>query len=76
MRADVDWQPSLFDGGPPALDISYRSLQRIELDEHSWVDYCPGWLAGSDDVITGRHQPTDQAHRDLSVGSSDRDDHT
>ena len=51
MRADVDWQPSLFDGGPPALDISYRSLQRIELDEHSWVDYCPGWLAGSDDVF-------------------------
>ena len=51
MRAEVDWQPSLFDGGPPALDISYRALHRIELDEHSWVDYCPGWLAGSDDVF-------------------------
>jgi alkylated DNA repair dioxygenase AlkB len=51
VRAEVDWQPSLFDGGPPALDISYRSLQRIVLDEHSWVDYCPGWLAGSDDVF-------------------------
>ena len=51
MRADVDWQPSLFDGGPPALDISYRGLRRIELDDESWVDYCPGWLAGSDDVF-------------------------
>jgi alkylated DNA repair dioxygenase AlkB len=51
VRAEVDWQPSLFDGGPPALDVSYRALQRIRLDERSWVDYCPGWLAGSDDVF-------------------------
>jgi len=49
--AAIDWQPSLFDGGPAALDISCRSLQRIQLDEESWVDYCPGWLTGSDDVF-------------------------
>ncbi|MGZ4602989.1 MAG: alpha-ketoglutarate-dependent dioxygenase AlkB, partial [Kineosporiaceae bacterium] len=51
MRAEVEWQPSLFDGGAPALDVSYRGLRRIELDAHSWVDYCPGWLAGSDEVF-------------------------
>jgi alkylated DNA repair dioxygenase AlkB len=51
MRPGVDWQPSLFDGGPPTPDVSYASLKRIELDERSWVDYCPGWLAGSDDVF-------------------------
>jgi alkylated DNA repair dioxygenase AlkB len=47
----VDWQPSLFDGGPPVLDVSYAGLRRIPLDERSWVDLCPGWLAGSDGVF-------------------------
>jgi alkylated DNA repair dioxygenase AlkB len=47
----LDWQPSLFDGGAPKLDVSYRGLDRITLDETSWVDYCPGWLAGSDAVF-------------------------
>src|SRR5438270_2940792 len=51
MRPVVDWQPSLFDGGSPTLDVSYAALRRIELDSHSWVDYCPGWLAGSDQVF-------------------------
>lgn len=51
MRAEVSWQPSLFDGGDPALDVSYAGVHRIVLDERSWVDYCPGWLAGSDVVF-------------------------
>jgi alkylated DNA repair dioxygenase AlkB len=59
VSAEIDWQPSLFDGGPAALDISYRGLTRIELDERSWVDYCPGWLSGSDEVFG---LLADQAH--------------
>jgi alkylated DNA repair dioxygenase AlkB len=51
MGANVSWQPSLFDGGAPTLDVSYDGLRRIVLDERSWVDYCPGWLAGSDAVF-------------------------
>jgi alkylated DNA repair dioxygenase AlkB len=51
VGANLSWQPSLFDGGSPALDISYDGLRRIPLDERSWVDYCPGWLAGSDAVF-------------------------
>ena len=51
MRPEVDWQPSLFDGDPPALDVSYAGLRRLQLDEHSWVDDCPGWLTGSDVVF-------------------------
>jgi len=47
----VSWQPSLFDGGPPTPDVSYDRLRRISLDERCWVDYCPGWLAGSDAVF-------------------------
>jgi alkylated DNA repair dioxygenase AlkB len=51
VEANVSWQPSLFDGGVPALDVSYDGLRRITLDERSWVDYCPGWLSGSDAVF-------------------------
>jgi alkylated DNA repair dioxygenase AlkB len=41
----------LLDGGEPVVDVSYDGLRRIELDERSWVDYCPGWLTGSDTVF-------------------------
>jgi alkylated DNA repair dioxygenase AlkB len=47
----VEWQPSLFDTGPVEPDVSYAGLRRIALDERSWVDYCPGWLAGADGVL-------------------------
>lgn len=51
MAGDLAWQPSLLDGGEPRVDVSYEGLRRIELDTRSWVDYCPGWLAGSDSVF-------------------------
>jgi alkylated DNA repair dioxygenase AlkB len=51
VQATVSWQPSLFDGGPLALDEDYGAMRRIQLDERSWVDYCPGWLSGSDVVF-------------------------
>ncbi len=51
MQAAIDWQPSLFDGGPVALDVGFGAMRRIVLDERSWVDYCPGWLSGSDVVF-------------------------
>lgn len=44
----MTWQPSLFDGGTPAPDPGYAGLRRLRLDARSWVDYCPGWLAGAD----------------------------
>jgi alkylated DNA repair dioxygenase AlkB len=47
----VSWQPSLFDGGEPSVDVSYDGLRRVQLDATSWVDYCPGWLSGSDAVF-------------------------
>jgi alkylated DNA repair dioxygenase AlkB len=51
VAPDLAWQPSLLDGGEPTIDVSYDGLRRIVLDEKSWVDYCPGWLAGSDSVF-------------------------
>ena len=51
MRPELAWQASLFDDGPAAVDTSFAQLRRIDLDDRSWVDYCPGWLAGSDEVF-------------------------
>ena len=51
MRPDLAWQASLFDDGPVGVDTSFAHLRRIGLDDRSWVDYCPEWLAGSDEVF-------------------------
>lgn len=51
VRPQLAWQSSLLDSGPVELDLSSASLRRIRLDERSWVDYCPGWLGGSDQLF-------------------------
>jgi alkylated DNA repair dioxygenase AlkB len=47
----LSFQPSLFDRTPPSLDPAFAGLERIALDETSWVDWAPGWLRGSDVVF-------------------------
>ena len=47
----VAWQPSLWADQTTVVDPSFRGLARIELDEVSWVDHCPGWLSGSDQAF-------------------------
>lgn len=56
MRAEVVWQPALLDAvatvvvaGPIQVDPS--RVRRIMLDDRSWVDHCPGWLVGADEVF-------------------------
>lgn len=42
-------QDSLFDSpGEPSLDLSFASVERIQLDPESWIDYAPEWVRGSD----------------------------
>lgn len=43
-------QPGLFDLGS-AFSVDFAQLQRIELDERSWIDFVPGWLNGSDPLF-------------------------
>ena len=45
------WQGSLFGLDEPAGDPEFRGAERIELDETSWLEHCPNWLAGSDLVF-------------------------
>jgi alkylated DNA repair dioxygenase AlkB len=45
----VAFQPSLFGAaGPAAFDRAFARLERIHLDDASWVDHAPGWVTGSD----------------------------
>jgi alkylated DNA repair dioxygenase AlkB len=46
---DLVWQPSLLAAGETVeVDRTFAHLGRIELDEDSWVDHAPEWIAGSD----------------------------
>jgi alkylated DNA repair dioxygenase AlkB len=48
----MSWQPSLLDGAlEPTVDESFASLERIDLDPESWVDYDPDWVAGADELF-------------------------
>lgn len=50
----LQFQPSLFDAMVAqalAFDSAYAGLERIALDERSWVDYVPGWVRGSDELF-------------------------
>jgi alkylated DNA repair dioxygenase AlkB len=47
----VAWQPSLWANQSTVVDESFGGLKRIELDKDSWVDHCPGWMAGSDQAF-------------------------
>lgn len=42
------FQPTLFDAAAPAFDGAFVQLQRIDLDESSWIEWAPGWVSGSD----------------------------
>jgi alkylated DNA repair dioxygenase AlkB len=33
------------------VDTSFSGLERIQLDEVSWLDHCPGWMSGSDQAF-------------------------
>jgi alkylated DNA repair dioxygenase AlkB len=45
------FQASLFAGGAPAADPRFRSSTRSWLDDDSWVDIVPAWLAGADSLF-------------------------
>jgi alkylated DNA repair dioxygenase AlkB len=44
------WQTSL-PGWGEEPEYSYSRLTRVRLDSRSWVDHCPGWLPGADELM-------------------------
>lgn len=53
------WQPSLFGAEEPAPDAAFGLLVRTRLDDESWIDHAPGWMAGADrlfaEIAGGAH---------------------
>jgi alkylated DNA repair dioxygenase AlkB len=47
----LSWQPTLFDASEPDIDHHFSRLERIELDDESWVDHAPGWVLSSDGLF-------------------------
>jgi alkylated DNA repair dioxygenase AlkB len=46
---DLIWQPSLLAIAEATdIDRSFSRLERINLDEESWIDHAPGWVSGAD----------------------------
>jgi alkylated DNA repair dioxygenase AlkB len=44
-------QLGLFDVAEMAMDTAFSTARRIQLDATSWVEYVPGWLAGSEKLF-------------------------
>jgi alkylated DNA repair dioxygenase AlkB len=44
-------QSSLFDVADPYVDRTFGTARHIPLDEHSWLEYVPGWLTGSAELF-------------------------
>jgi alkylated DNA repair dioxygenase AlkB len=51
MTSKISLQQSLFAEETPAVDPAFAGLERVQLDETSWIDYCPGWVTGSDQLF-------------------------
>ncbi len=41
----------LFGAGEPGVARPMSAVERIPLSSSSWVDHCPGWLGGSDELL-------------------------
>src|SRR5689334_13196800 len=49
---DLAYQPSMLDTVAPELGRLTGGLVRHELDRGAWVDHLPGWVLGSDSVLS------------------------
>lgn len=47
----LSWQPTLFGASEPDIDRHFTRLERIELDDESWVDHAPGWVLSPDGLF-------------------------
>ncbi|MDQ3963077.1 MAG: alpha-ketoglutarate-dependent dioxygenase AlkB [Actinomycetota bacterium] len=51
-QLEIPWQPSLLDAASePSIDENFGSLERVQLDANSWVDYAPGWVSAPESLF-------------------------
>ena len=63
-------QGSLLGLDEPAVDPSFAGLRHVELDDRTWLDHLPGWLAGHEQVFD--HLYHELAWRQRTVTMYDR----
>ena len=52
LQPAVDaWQGSLFAFDDPTVDPLLLGVERVHLDDESWIDFLPGWMLGADLVF-------------------------
>jgi alkylated DNA repair dioxygenase AlkB len=58
-------QGGLFDDVPTSVDSLFKNVQRVELDQWSWIEYVPSWITGSDHLFRNmlRTAPWEQRTR-------------
>jgi alkylated DNA repair dioxygenase AlkB len=44
-------QRSLFGGGATSIDAAIAHLRRTALDDTAWIDHCPGWVDGHQQLL-------------------------
>lgn len=44
-------QASLFGVAPVGFDEGFSELRRVQLDDEAWLDYCPMWLSGDENLF-------------------------
>jgi alkylated DNA repair dioxygenase AlkB len=57
------YQGSLFGIAAASFDDEFHGLDRHWLDDASWVDFCPGWLSGADQVLDDLVATIEWQHR-------------
>lgn len=52
MFATENDQRSLFGLAEMSFDVDYSELSRVWLDDEAWLDYCPMWLSGDEELFS------------------------
>jgi alkylated DNA repair dioxygenase AlkB len=50
-RVHLAFQGTLLGATEPAIDRSFRRVERLELADAAWVDHVSGWLTGADELF-------------------------
>jgi alkylated DNA repair dioxygenase AlkB len=73
LGGDLAWQGSLLDavGDAATIVAAFTGLVRHQLDAASWVDHCPGWVSGAEQLFEELLQICSwRQHDRLMYGSS------
>ncbi len=60
---DRTTDPERTGGLPVAVDTAFSTAARIQLDETSWVEHVPGWLAGDAELMAALMEQADWEQR-------------